>query len=271
MKSVFVATSLMVVLALASPLEKRWLATETDIYTVTVTATADLSAWTGGWQNWGGQDQPAPADPTTPPAWTPEAPATTEAPAPAMTGWGSDWSSAAPAVQTAAPVGDYAQAILDQHNNHRANHSVPDLAWSDDMANIAAQIAASCVYEHNTDAGGGGYGQNIGAGADPSGVPAMITNEMYNDELDWYPLPYGVADPDMSNFENWGHMSQIVWKSSTSVGCATQYCPGGLANTGSGVSPYFTVCNYSPAGNFGGQYGDNVLPPQGDAIVIVPG
>jgi hypothetical protein len=71
---------------------------------------------------------------------------------------------------------------------------------------------------------------------------------MYDNEIDWYPTPYGNDNPDMTNFENWGHYSQIVWASTTSVGCATQYCPGGLANTGSGVSPYFTVCNYSPPG-----------------------
>lgn len=82
----------------------------------------------------------------------------------------------------------------------------------------------------------------------PSDVPAMITNEMYNNEINYYPLPYGDANPDMSEFEMWGHYSQIMWASTTSVGCATQYCPGGLANTGSDVSPYFTVCNYSPPG-----------------------
>jgi hypothetical protein len=116
------------------------------------------------------------------------------------------------------------------------------------MASIAAQIAASCVYAHDTSTGGGGYGQNIGAGADQSGVAAMINNEMYNDEIEFYPS-YGV-EPDMSNFEKWGHYSQIVWKSTTGVGCAVQYCPNGLANTGGNVSPYFTVCNYSPPGMF---------------------
>lgn len=156
---------------------------------------------------------------------------------------------------------DYQQGILDAHNIHRANHSVSGLAWDDRMASIAAQIAASCVYAHDTSTGGGGYGQNIGAGSPPSDIPSMISDLMYNDEINYYP-GYG-GEPDMSNFHLWGHFSQIVWKSTTSVGCATQYCPGGLANTGGGVSPYFTVCNYSPPGNFGGQYGANVLAPLG--------
>jgi len=138
------------------------------------------------------------------------------------------------------------------------------------MTNIAAGIAASCVYAHNTAAGGGGYGQNIGAGAEPSAVPALITNEMYDGEIGWFPLPYGQSSPDMTNFEDWGHFSQIVWQSTTQVGCATQYCPNGLANTGGDVSPYFTVCNYSPPGNFANEYGANVLPPQGEPTVTVP-
>ncbi|EXJ56157.1 hypothetical protein A1O7_09088 [Cladophialophora yegresii CBS 114405] len=71
---------------------------------------------------------------------------------------------------------------------------------------------------------------------------------MYNTEMPNYPLPYGEDNADLSNFNDWGHFSQIVWKDTREVGCATQYCPVGLANTGSGTSPYFTVCNYSPAG-----------------------
>ena len=99
--------------------------------------------------------------------------------------------------------------------------------------------------------GGGGYGQNIGAGASPDGVPALITNEMYNNEIGFFPLPYGQSQPSMSNFDSWGHFSQIVWQSTTSVGCATVDCSArGLANTGSGVSPWFTVCNYKPAGTY---------------------
>ena len=99
----------------------------------------------------------------------------------------------------------------------------------------------------NRTAGGGGYGQNIGAGAPPNDVGAMLTNEMYGGEINLYPLPWGVASPDMTNFENWGHFSQIVWNNTVSVGCATVTCST-LGNTEPDVAPYFTVCNYYPAG-----------------------
>lgn len=73
----------------------------------------------------------------------------------------------------------------------------------------------------------------------------------YNGEVGWYAGLYGQAQPDMSNFEHWGHFSQVVWVGSTHVGCATQDChSSGLANTGSHVAPYFTVCNYKNPGKY---------------------
>lgn len=271
MKSTFIVASLAAA-ALATPLEKRWMHTTWDITTETVTVTGSeptatdsgsRGGWWGGWRHSSESAAPTPTT-TEAPAAPASSPAETKAPAPSY--GGGEWSST-PASSAAAPAGtttvssDYAQGILDSHNNHRANASVPALTWSDDLASIANTIGNSCKYAHDTSAGGGGYGQNIGAGAEPSAIPGMITNQMYNDEINYYP-GYG-GEPDMGNFEKWGHYSQIVWKSTTEVGCATVHCPNGLANTGGGVSPYFTVCNYKPAGNFGGQYGANVLKPQG--------
>lgn len=141
----------------------------------------------------------------------------------------------------------YITPILQQHNNHRQNHSANNLVWDNGLASTAQTIASSCYYAHNVTVNGGGYGQNIGAGYYPSQVPAMLTNGMYNGEVGFYPA-YGV-EPDMSNFARWGHFSQIVWKSTTNVGCYTQYCPNGLGNVGTAnIRPYFTVCNYSPPG-----------------------
>ncbi|KIW29186.1 uncharacterized protein PV07_05016 [Cladophialophora immunda] len=273
----FAVAALCAGMAAASPLDKRDYVTEIDLYTVTVTVTGypptdtpapSVSDW-NSWSSWGQWHGGSSGDwSSESPSPTSVAPADTPAPSPAATSesWAASTSEAASTPTQAAPSpastsvsSDYQQGILDSHNMHRDNASVPHLTWSDDMASIAAQIAASCVYAHDTSTGGGGYGQNIGAGAPPSDIPAMITDEMYNGEINFYPA-YGV-EPDMSNFEKWGHYSQIVWKSTTSVGCATQYCPNGLANTGGNVSPYFTVCNYSPPGNFGGEYAANVLQP----------
>ena len=43
-------------------------------------------------------------------------------------------------------VSSYAQAILDHHNNHRANHSTLALTWSNDLAYIGRDIGGSFAY-----------------------------------------------------------------------------------------------------------------------------
>ncbi|OAG44444.1 hypothetical protein AYO21_01440 [Fonsecaea monophora] len=169
----------------------------------------------------------------------------------------------------------YIDGILLAHNVHRRNHSAEDLTWSASQATIAAEIAASCVFAHNTAAGGGGYGQNIGAGYTPAQVPAMIGNDMYNGEMPYYPLPYGVDNADTTNFAKWGHFSQIVWKGTQQVGCATQFCPNGVTNAE--FTQYFTVCNYVPPGarmligglgNYQGSF-SNVGAPLGQPITVI--
>lgn len=142
---------------------------------------------------------------------------------------------------------------------HRYNHSAADLTWSTSLASTAAEIAASCYYAHNVTANGGGYGQNIAAGVQADNISAVITELFYNNEIVNFPKPYGQENPDMTNFENWGHFTQVVWASTTEVGCYTQDCSSsGLSNVGSDVGPYFTVCNYSPPGNYIGEFGTGV-------------
>ncbi|KAK1086364.1 hypothetical protein LTR33_001600 [Friedmanniomyces endolithicus] len=181
-------------------------------------------------------------------------------------------SSAAPAstsplsVFPPAPTG-YNDLVKYHHNIHRSNHSVADIEWDDGLASTAAIIAAGCWYAHNQTVNGGGYGQNIAAGVDAANISAIITDLFYNGEVGWYSDLYNQEQPDMTNFEHWGHFSQIVWSNTTKVGCATQYCngPNGLGGVGSDIPPYFTVCNYSPPGNYANEYGDNVKKPRGDA------
>lgn len=160
MKTTFIVSALAAT-ALSKPLlNKKWVVytTEVDVVTATVTA-GGSSGWSwGSWRHGSGSSSTPVATSEAPAATTTEAPApttpaytppasSTPAPAPAPS-----TTSAAPAAASsvAAAPDSYSQAILDQHNNHRNNASAPALSWSTDMANIAAQIAASCVYAHNT-------------------------------------------------------------------------------------------------------------------------
>lgn len=104
---------------------------------------------------------------------------------------------------------------------------------------------------------GGGYGQNIAAGAPPNNISSIITDHFYNDEMENFNPFFGQSTPsDMSTptFDGFGHFTQIVWKDTKKVGCVTYNCEGhgkgfhGLDKVGDNVTPYFTVCNYSPPG-----------------------
>ncbi|KAF2230576.1 PR-1-like protein, partial [Viridothelium virens] len=176
-------------------------------------------------------------------------------------------------VSSSIPNGDaqpstFASMVVDHHNAHRANHSAPDLAWDQDLANTAAKIADSCYYAHNIAMDGGGYGQNIAAGAPPSNISAVITDSFYNGEVNYFDGLYGEPSPDMSKFENWGHFSQIVWKATGFVGCAVRNCTiESLGNVGADVAPFFTVCNYKGAGNVGGEYAENIGQPLGHPTI----
>ena len=122
--------------------------------------------------------------------------------------------------------------------------------------------------------GGGGYGQNIAMWASSRDVAETgevafigqtITEMWYNGELELFPANgYGQDQPDMSDFSLWGHFTQMVWKKTTSVGCHVQYCPPGTMSPNMGA--FFSVCNYSPPGNMGGAYGENVGRPLGQPI-----
>lgn len=86
-----------------------------------------------------------------------------------------------------------------------------------------------------------------------------------------FPTPYGKNSPNMTDFENWGHYTQVVWSETESVGCYTStcfpagkkaisckpdgtsylsgvQCSHGIKGEPLSIPAYFTVCNYYPAG-----------------------
>jgi hypothetical protein len=108
----------------------------------------------------------------------------------------------------------------------------------------------------NRTPGNGGYGQNLAlfgasgnvkAKSQSASIAEAITDMWHNGEVAAYPWgDAGKPNPDMSNFETWGHFSQVVWASTEQVGCATQFCEAGtIYDT---MASWFTVCDYFPAG-----------------------
>ncbi|KAJ5421135.1 hypothetical protein N7465_003654 [Penicillium sp. CMV-2018d] len=188
-------------------------------------------------------------------------PVTTAAPATTSVATSSATSTTAAATAAPSAANSYQESILHYHNLHRSAHSASGLTWNDDLAGAANTLAQRCSYGHDTSipSASGDYGQNIAYGYEADLVGEKVISEMmYTDEAPYFASLYGQADPDMTNFDKWGHFTQIVWKATTHVGCATVSCSD-LKNVG-GAAPY-TVCNYGSPGNYAGEYADNVVKP----------
>lgn len=170
------------------------------------------------------------------------------------------------AATPSASAASYEQIILDHHNIHRRNHSAADLVWSDALAASAKVWATQCYWAHNTSINGGGYGQNIAAGVPIANVAEVVSDLWYDNEVNHFNGLYGEASPDMTNFDSWGHFTQVVWKQTSKVGCHTSPCSQGMKNL-NGHYTSFTVCNYGQPGNFLGEFNTGVSKPLGHSSV----
>jgi len=237
-------------------------AAATSVVVVTATPAAPAPAYSA-------PAAPAPEAPSA--VYTPEAaPVASSAPA-----------APAPTTASVSAPGDYAQTVVNHHNAHRANHSAPALQWDAALAATALKIANSCNYAHDVTTDGGGYGQNIAAGCPANNISSVITDLFYNNEAENFNSLYGQATPsninDVTAFDGYGHFTQIVWKGTSAVGCATVDCTGkgngpkGLGSVDASVPPIFTVCNYKSAGNFLGEFDKNVLKPLGQPMITWSG
>ncbi|KAF7548049.1 hypothetical protein G7Z17_g7324 [Cylindrodendrum hubeiense] len=168
----------------------------------------------------------------------------------------------------------YQTVMLNYHNIHRLNHSVEAVTWDATLAQYAQNTADTCVFAHDMDQGSGGYGQNIASWGSTGEITDLqnqcgaqsVTNQWYNSEMDNWSY-YGQENPPSSlDLDLYGHFTQVVWKDTTKIGCATKLCAAGTMYD---FASFYTVCNYNPQGNYGGEYGDNVLQPLGEKMVVV--
>jgi len=111
----------------------------------------------------------------------------------------------------------------------------------------AEHIARSGKFEHSRNKG---YGENIAMrwSSKKDGNLGKLVKQAVND---WYNevSQYNYKNPNPSG--GTGHFTQVVWKSSKSLGL-------GLAFKGNSV---YIVGNYKPPGNYVGRYTQNVRPP----------
>jgi len=136
------------------------------------------------------------------------------------------------------------QEILAAHNKYRAQVGVPALTWSSNLATHAQQWANHLASQGGrlVHSQGQGEGENLWGGtAGAFGYTQMV--DMWGGEKQYFRAG---TFPNVSSTGNWaavGHYTQMIWRNTTQVGCATAR----------GGSNDVLVCRYSPAGNVMGQ------------------
>jgi len=143
--------------------------------------------------------------------------------------------------------------LLDRHNAYRCMHKAAPMRWDDKIAQNAQSWATkmkgrmkhSPGHTRSNVNGIRHLGENLAWGS--MGGKAV---DMWYDEIDCT-NPRGKVTYFNEGSCKTGHYTQVVWKSSTKLGC--------------GVYDKLTVCQYGPGGNFRGQFEDQVPIPQTSA------
>ncbi|KAL5251463.1 hypothetical protein ACHWQZ_G016982 [Mnemiopsis leidyi] len=154
---------------------------------------------------------------------------------------------------------EFEQAVLDAHNQLRANHEgTKDLCYAvsgDDVTFISQQWANSMAQEKKMHHSSGDYGENLAYAASSGERPGQkesyirASKSWYGEIKDW-----NFKESKKRGTGVTGHFTQLVWKETQQVNCAySEYMKGEL-------NAYYVVCQYFPRGNFGGEadFAENV-------------
>jgi len=142
---------------------------------------------------------------------------------------------------------DFNARLLAAQNAERAAMGVQPLAWNDQLAKDARiwadELASSGRFEHSPDEFGKELqGENLWAGTPRAYSPEEMVHLWVAEKKDYRPgvFPNNSRSGDV---ENVGHYTQVIWRETRQVGCATAV----------GANEEFLVCRYSEAGNIYGQ------------------
>ena len=142
---------------------------------------------------------------------------------------------------------DFNARLLAAHNAERAAMGVPPLEWNDQLAADARlwanQLAATGRFEHSPDeAGKDPQGENLWAGTPRAYSPENMVGLWVAEKKDYRPGVFP-SNSRSGDVEHVGHYTQLIWRTSGAVGCATAV----------GKREEFLVCRYSEAGNIYGE------------------
>lgn len=141
--------------------------------------------------------------------------------------------------------------LLVEHNAVRAaapnaTPPLPDLVWDEVLAGHAQAWADTCPNGHNPNrnVNGNVVGENMYFSSSASPVSPKTVVDLWAQEGQNYDISTNTcANPAQpGTIVDCGHYTQLVWRTTTSVGCGMKAgCPGQWAQV--------WVCDYAPAGN----------------------
>ncbi|NBC36283.1 SCP-like extracellular [Novosphingobium sp. FSY-8] len=164
--------------------------------------------------------------------------------------------STAPAPPRDFVVSDsYTTRVLTAHNRERTRLGLAPLMWDARLADAAriwaSELAATGRFEHSPShlrrMDGDDTGENLYMGTGGAFSPEAMIADFISERADFTPGTF----PQVARTGDWhgvGHYTQIIWRRTRAVGCATVR----------GVGPDrrgndYLVCRYWPAGNVFGQ------------------
>lgn len=135
---------------------------------------------------------------------------------------------------------DFVDEFMAPQNAARAALGLQPMEWDGRLVQYAEWYAnqrrSDCLLKHSR----GPYGENIFWGAGDAWTPVQAANAWVGEK----PY-YDYGSNSCAVGQQCGHYTQIVWSTTTRIGCARVTCVDGKG--------IFMTCNYDPPGNYIGQ------------------
>jgi uncharacterized protein YkwD len=171
-------------------------------------------------------------------------------------------NSGAAVAQSAINLTTFRNTALSKHNTYRATHRSPNMTLSNSLNTTAQfwanQMASTGNFAHSSPSQRNNAGENLYVYYTTASLIAsdVLANQAVQS---WYNevVNYNYAKPGFSSAT--GHFTQVVWKSSTQLGCGA--AKGTKTINGRVYNAFYVACHYAPAGNVTGQFPANVLKP----------
>uniref|UniRef100_A0A3Q1BV40 LCCL domain-containing protein n=1 Tax=Amphiprion ocellaris TaxID=80972 RepID=A0A3Q1BV40_AMPOC len=153
------------------------------------------------------------------------------------------------------------EEILQLHNKLRGGvyptaSNMEYMVWDDELERSATHWAEECQWDHGPQDLLMSIGQNLAVHWGRYRSPAFHVQAWYDEVKDYtYPYPHECNPwcPERCSGPMCTHYTQLVWATTSRVGCAVHVCPKMNVWGEIWENAVYLVCNYSPKGNWIGE------------------